>query len=89
MITYVNGVSTSASETNTPNTSAGGLDLGASTYNNNNNWFRGSIDEARISAIARSADWIKTEYTNQNSPSTFTAVGSQVIAHTHAKGLFE
>jgi hypothetical protein len=31
----------------------------------------GSLDELRISGIARSADWIKTEYNNQNSPQTF------------------
>ena len=31
----------------------------------------GIIDEARLSVTNRSADWIKTEYNNQNSPSTF------------------
>jgi PGF-pre-PGF domain-containing protein len=42
----------------------------------------GYLDEIRISDIARSADWIKTEYNNQNSPSTFYAVGAQVVAPT-------
>ena len=37
----------------------------------------GSIDEARVSNIARSADWIKTEYNNQSSPSTFYTVGAE------------
>jgi hypothetical protein len=37
----------------------------------------GSIDEVRISSIARSADWAKTEYNNQNSPSTFYSVATQ------------
>jgi RHS repeat-associated protein len=41
----------------------------------------GLLDETRISNIARSADWILTEYNNQNSPSTFygisTATSSQ------------
>src|SRR5260370_41912082 len=37
---------------------------------------RGSIDEFRVSTIARSADWIATEYKNQSSPSTFYSVGS-------------
>jgi hypothetical protein len=36
----------------------------------------GSIDEGRVSNIARSADWIKTEYNNQSSPKTFNTVGS-------------
>ena len=35
-----------------------------------------TVDEARISSIARSADWIQTEYNNQSSPSTFYAYGA-------------
>jgi len=37
------------------------------------NWlyFNGNIDEVTVSDIPRSADWIKTEYNNQSSPSTF------------------
>jgi hypothetical protein len=35
----------------------------------------GSLDEARISSVARSADWIKTEYNNQSDPSTFYSLG--------------
>jgi YD repeat-containing protein len=39
----------------------------------NSDWlyFNGSIDEIRVSSIARSSDWIKTEYNNQGSPTTF------------------
>lgn len=39
--------------------------------------FGGTIDEARLSASARSADWITTEFNNQSSPSTFYTVGSE------------
>jgi hypothetical protein len=39
----------------------------------------GAIDEPRFSNIARSVDWIKTEYANQNSPSTFVTFGSAEI----------
>lgn len=35
----------------------------------------GLIDEVRISNFVRSADWVKTEYNNMNSPSTFYTVG--------------
>jgi len=35
--------------------------------------FTGKIDEVRISATARSADWIATEYNNQSSPATFSS----------------
>ncbi|MDO5969003.1 LamG-like jellyroll fold domain-containing protein, partial [Flavivirga aquimarina] len=38
----------------------------------------GIIDELRISNIARSDDWISTEYNNQNSPSTFATSGTPV-----------
>ena len=42
-------------------------------------YFNGVLDEVRISSVARSADWIATEYNNQNSPSTFYAVGAEVV----------
>ena len=46
--------------------------LGGTTGNFGQNWcFDGIIDELRISNILRSADWIATEYNNQNDPSTF------------------
>jgi hypothetical protein len=35
----------------------------------------GIIDEVRISNVARSADWITTEYNNQSNPN-FYSVGS-------------
>ena len=38
---------------------------------------RGYIDEFRGSSIARSADWIATEYNNQNSPSTFYSISAE------------
>jgi hypothetical protein len=37
--------------------------------------WEGQIDEVRISNIARSADWIKTEYYNQSNPSAFYSIG--------------
>lgn len=40
--------------------------------------FYGWLDELRFSSgIARSANWIATEYANQNSPSTFFTLGAQ------------
>ncbi len=38
----------------------------------------GLIDEVRISNTARSAGWVATEYANQNSPSTFSTLGTEV-----------
>lgn len=40
--------------------------------------FNGSVDEVRIATVARSADWVTTEFNNQNSPSTFYAVSSEL-----------
>ncbi|MEX2514740.1 MAG: DUF2341 domain-containing protein [Candidatus Paceibacterota bacterium] len=37
-------------------------------------WFDGMLDEIRISSAARSADWIATEYNNQNAPSSFYTI---------------
>jgi hypothetical protein len=37
--------------------------------------FTGNLDEVRLSSVARSADWITTEYNSQSSPSTFYTVG--------------
>jgi hypothetical protein len=38
--------------------------------------FNGTIDEIRLSNVARSADWLATEYNNQSSPSTFYSIVS-------------
>jgi hypothetical protein len=39
--------------------------------------FEGIIDEVRVQSTNRSTDWIATEYSNQNSPATFYALGGQ------------
>lgn len=38
----------------------------------------GSIDEARIATVARSAEYIATEFANQSSPETFYTVGPAI-----------
>ena len=58
------------------------------TTNQSGEYLGGIGDEIRVSkGIARSADWVKTEYNNQNSPSTFFSIsgpfqsaGSNIIA---------
>ena len=42
-----------------------------------NRQFHGTIDEVRISDIARSASWIKTSYMNQVDPSGFYSIGGE------------
>lgn len=49
--------------------------IGAFTGNISN--YNGWVDEVRISKIARSSDWILSEYNNQFSPSTFYSLVTQ------------
>jgi biopolymer transport protein ExbB len=73
-VIYLNGVSvlssTSAFTTFQPTLTA---TLGADSYNG----FKGVLDEVRISKIARSANWVATQYRNQSAPSTFVVFGSE------------
>ena len=41
--------------------------------------FKGRVSEVRVSNIARSADWMATQYRNQSSPSIFCRVGEEEI----------
>ena len=73
---YVDGLL----ETTTPYTDSGQISTsgGAANIGGGGNYaFNGSIDEARISNIARTGDWIATEYKNQSSPSTFYTLYSE------------
>jgi hypothetical protein len=70
---YVNGVEDSsvASTGTIVPTIGGNFALGAAWPKTWLEHFDGIIDEARLSDVGRSADWIATEYNNQNSPGTF------------------
>lgn len=50
-------------------------------------YFNGIIDEPRVSNVAKTADWLKAEYVNQNSPATFTTVGTTVTNTTNAAAI--
>jgi len=52
--------------------------VGGHRYDGND--FNGTLDEVRISASARSGDWISTTYSNTHSPSTFYTVGDEQSA---------
>ncbi len=52
-----------------------GVGVGGSI--NNSTFWQGEMDEVRQSNVARSADWIKTEYNNQNDPASFITVGPE------------
>ncbi|MEK6336843.1 MAG: DUF2341 domain-containing protein [Acidobacteriota bacterium] len=76
---YVNGVlvytdaNTSAVITATHNGALGSRrDIAGNPFK----FFKGYLDEVRISNVARAADWIATEYANQSSPASFYTISS-------------
>jgi hypothetical protein len=77
---YMNGASTTTAPALTINTNTTTLTLG--DIADGNFGLNGTLDEVRISNIARSANWITTEYNNQSAPSSFYALGAQQsVAH--------
>jgi len=42
--------------------------------------FAGDIDEAKVSNVVRNADWVATEYSNQNDPANFYVIGTETTA---------
>lgn len=75
---YIDGVAQTMTA-NLTNTFVDGTEvknLGVRTSTATQNW-QGSIDEARVSNIARTADWITTEYNNEFSTSTFYTIGAE------------
>ena len=85
---YVNGaqVGTTASNSSKPLTPSTPK-LGRHATFGSPCWLNGLIDEFRIQSVARSADWIKTEYNNESSPGGFYAVGSEEVASSRRRGL--
>ncbi len=80
VITYIDGAqdrSYSYSSNLDPYSSNYDLGLGLNA-GWNDAYYRGKIDEMRISKSARSATWIATQYNNQSSPSTFVIEGTPV-----------
>lgn len=76
---YVDGAEVSSYTTTTNgvslvNNAADSLCIGGRTTSYN---FDGKIDEARCSDSVRSADWIKTEFDNQDDPGAFFTAGGE------------
>jgi hypothetical protein len=81
---FINGTSRDTTPcTSNITSSATNLDIGRETYDGGR-WFNGNIDEVRISNYARPPCWIQTEYNNQNSPSTFYSISSQLSSYPTA-----
>ena len=83
---YINGIEEASGTIDfTISTNSRSWFVGESSYpygdGANKNQFTGKEDEVRISNIARSADWIKAEYNNQNNPSVFVIVKLPIICY--------
>jgi hypothetical protein len=59
-------------------TTASSTNIGRDAVNTADLW-NGPIDEARVASVARSADWITTEYNNQSAPGTFETLGAEAV----------
>lgn len=55
-----------------------GLEAGWPATSAHWGYFNGSLEEVEVSGSTRSADWLKTEYFNQSSPSTFATLSAEV-----------
>lgn len=81
--TYVNGSQYAVYSTTTAPSSTTALYIGAGE-GGNVYYFNGLIDEARVSNTAKSADWLKAEYVNQNNPASFTVAGTTTVIDANA-----
>ncbi len=76
---YLNGVQVAtATYANAWGTDAGNSSAAGETATGETaNRLAGQIDEVRVATSALSADWLLTEYNNQNSPSTFYTISTE------------
>jgi hypothetical protein len=80
-VLYVDGSSPSATvSSGTPNITTTQLKIGGIPNYAGGGAPSASVDEVRISSVARSAAWIQAEYSNWYSPSTFYSVAASATA---------
>ncbi len=74
VVHYLNGATNGSGTASTPIDDTG-TNARIGSRNDGATMFKGLMDEVRISNIARSANWLTTEYNNQSSPSAFFTEG--------------
>lgn len=75
---YINATQSGSDTTSGNITYSTATDVGLGVNKTGTTFYlNGRIDEARLRTGALTADWITSEYNNQNSPSTFYWVGTQ------------
>jgi hypothetical protein len=87
LIGYVNAASDNTAAANgNPQTSTS-ANIGQDPVTAAKFW-DGKLDEVRVASVARSANWITTEYNNQSAPGTFETLGTEVANGVTQKGFF-
>lgn len=77
VVHYINGVSNGGGNLTNPDVSNSAGNTYIGTRSDFVTQCPQIIDESRISSLARSGDWFKTEYNSYFSPGTFITVGSE------------
>ena len=80
---YINSSNQASGSLSTKSFTNSGLEsrIGGDKASTTANW-DGELDEFRIASVARSANWITTEYNNQNAESTFWGTWTDVSTAT-------
>lgn len=87
---YIDGVADGTNGTNTGNlnsSAAIGLIIGDAAGAGGQS-FVGVIDEGRQANVARTADWIVTEFNNQSAPSSFITLGAETAGTSPSSQVF-
>lgn len=88
LIGYVNaGSDGTATANGNASTSPSVVGIGEDIQTAGRRW-NGSLDEVRTASVARSANWITTEYNNQNAPGTFETLGTEVAIAANTGNFF-
>jgi parallel beta-helix repeat protein len=74
---YINGSLDKSGTVATTDDLTNNFLIGRRSADSASGYFFGQIDEVKYSNTVRSADWIATEYRNQNSPGAFYTVGTE------------
>ncbi len=87
LVGYVNAASDGTAAANGTLTTTGSeVDLGHDP--GIGRFWDGTLDECRVASVARSQNWITTEYNNQSAPGTFETLGTEVPVGATQSGWF-